>query len=230
MATSNTYDFNPAASDFVQNAYALCQVKRTELLQEHLVDARMHTNLMLSEWANRQVNLWTVDLVEVELEQGVKTYDVDPTTIAILDAYIRTEFDTANPVDRLIFSISRSDYAAMPNKEQQAPPTVFWFDRLIDPTITLWQVPDQDDTYRLRYYRCRQIQDTVLTNGRTVEIPYRWLDAFNWGLAARLAVIYAPNIAEALDARAERAWQFAAAQDTEKAPVYISPTLSSYYR
>jgi len=229
--TSGTYNFGPALSDFVLNAYSLCGIKRTELLQQHLHDARLQANFLLSEWANRQVNLWTVDLQSVPLTQGIATYQVPQETVAVLDAYLSVDdgTGTGNTIDRLIWPISRSDYSALPNKGVQAPPTTYWFDRLISPTITLWQVPDKT-TYTLNYYRCRQVQDAVAINGVIPEVPYRWLDAFNWCLAARLAVMYAPERAQPLDARAERAWAYAAKQDTERVPIYMSPGLSGYFR
>ena len=211
------------------NAYSLCGVKRTELLAQHMQDARLQANFLLSEWSNRQVNLWTVDLQSVPLVQGTATYSVPQETVAVLDAYITITDSSGNTIDRLIFPISRSDYSALPNKLAQAPPTTYWFDRLIAPTITLWQVPDGGGPYTLNYYRCRQIQDATAPGGLTPELPYRWLDAFNWGLAARLAVMYAPERAQALDARAERARAFAATQDTERVPVFISPGLSGYF-
>lgn len=230
MATSGTFNFNPSTADFLLNAYALCGIKRTELLQQHMEDGRFHANLLLAEWSNRQVNLWTVDLATETLVEGTATYNVDPEVITILDAYIRITPSGGDPIDRLIFPISRSDYAALPDKDTEAPPTTYWFDRLIAPTITLWQVPDGAGPYELRYYFARQIEDATLPSGTTMEIPYRWFDAFNWGLAARLAVIYAPQSAAPLDARAERAWQIAAQQDTERVPLYLSPGLAGYFR
>lgn len=230
MTTSGTYDFNPSLADFTLNAYALVGIGRTDLKQMHLQDARLQANFLLTEWSNRQVNLWTVDLQEFPLAEGVATYELPITTIAVLDAYVRTGDDTSGFIDRIIFPVSRTDYAALPNKGVPAQPTQFWFDRQITPNITLWQVPDADDTYTLRYYRCRQIQDAVPQAGTTMELPYRWLDAFNFGLAARLAAIYAADKADGLDKRAERAWQFAATQDTERVAMSIIPGLSGYFR
>jgi len=126
--------------------------------------------------------------------------------------------------------VSRTEYASYPNKEQQGFPTVFWFDRLVSPTITLWPVPPATGTYTLKYYRVRQVQDSNFTNGQTVEIPYRWLEAFADGLAYRLAKIWSPPIAAALKAVADESYSIAAAQDVENVAMYISPMVSGYYR
>lgn len=230
MATSGTYTFNPSAGETVLTAYARAQVRRTALTPEHMADARNEANFLLSEWSNRQVNLWTVDLVEVPLLEGVATYDVDPTTVMILDAYISSVNSGSSVTDRVIMPISRTEYASYPDKTMQGFVTSFWFDRLIEPTITLWPVPSADDTYTLKYYRCRQVQDTVLTNALNVEVPYRWLDAFVFGLAWRLAMIHNPPLTELMFKMYDRAWNIAATQDIENVPMYIAPGLTNYYR
>lgn len=229
MATSGTYSFAPSVADLVQNAYGRIQIRRPSLLAEHMTDARIESNLLLAEFDNRGVNLWTVDLQSTLLVQGTATYNVDPTTITILDAYIDTG-SGENTVSRIITSISRSDYAAIPDKLQQGLPTVFWYNRQINPTITMWEVPDNNGPYLLKYYRFRQIQDSVLAGGVQPEVPLRWLDAFTAALSARLARIYAPTLLAEAKAEAERTWQIAAQQDTENAGFYIMPGIDSYYR
>lgn len=202
---------------------------RPSLIAAHFRDAFQEANLLQVEWSNRGVNLWTVDLQSQALTQGVASYSVPSNTIMILDAYITTGSGAAS-FDKVITPISRTEYAAIPNKTLQAPPTVFWFDRLIAPTITLWQTPDGNGPYTLNYYRYRQVQDAAVQSSFTPEVPYRFLDAFAAGLAARLARMHAPAMADATAKEAERVWQIAAMQDVENVPVYIIPGLSAYYR
>jgi len=127
--------------------------------------------------------------------------------------------------------ISRTEYASYPNKEQQGFPTVFWFDRLLSPTVTLWPVPNTDNgPQSLKYYRVRQIQDSNLQNGQQVEIPYLWLEAFAYGLAQRLATIWSPDKIQILKPMADEAYQIAASQNVETAQQYISPQIAGYFR
>ena len=230
MTTSGTYTFNPSLGELTLYAFNLCGLRNTSLVQEHYESARMATNLMLSRWSNQGVNLWAVDLVTTPLVTGQSTYSVDPSTVMILDAYIVNAGAGAN-TDRIIMPISRTEYASYPNKTQQGFPTVYWFDRLLSPTVTVWPVPNttQGPT-TLKYYRVRQLQDAALTNGQTLDIPYRWMEAFATGLAARLAIIWAPQVAAGLKQMADEAYSIAAAQDTEYAPMYISPMVSGYWR
>lgn len=230
MTTSGTYDFNPSLGELTLYAYNMAGVRNTMLLQEHMQAAKMATNMMLASWANQGVNLWAVDLITTALVQGQTTYNVDPNTVMILDAYVQIDNGSSQPIDRIILPISRTEYASYPNKEQEGFTTTFWFDRLIAPTITLWPVPDGSSAQFLKYYRVRQIQDSNYISGQTVEIPYLWLEAFADGLAYRLAKIWNPQIAAALKGIADQSYDIAARQNVEQAQQYISPQISGYYR
>lgn len=232
MATSGTYAFNPSLGEITLYAYNLIGLRNTSLLQEHMEAARMSANMLCSNWSNRGVNLWAVDLVTVPLVQGQATYNVDLNTVTMLDAYMVIDDGNGQPIDRIILPVSRTEYASYPNKEVEGFTTTFWFDRLIspNPTVTLWPVPDGTSAQYLKYYRVRQIQDANLANGTQVEIPYLWMDAFAYGLASRLAIIWAPDKAQLLKPLADEAYQIAAEQNVETAQQYISPQISGYYR
>jgi hypothetical protein len=239
MATSSTYSFNPGLGELTLYAYNLIGIRNTALLQEHMEAARMASNMLCSRWSNMGVNLWAVDLVTTALVTDQATYAVDGNTVMILDAYVQNDDSGAN-IDRIIMPVSRTEYASYPNKEQQGFPTVYWFDRLISssrstgsagPSITLWPVPNTDNgPQSLKYYRVRQIQDSALQNGQTVEIPYLWLEAFAYGLAMRLAQIWNPAAVAMIKPMADEAYQIAASQNIEQAQQYISPMISGYFR
>jgi hypothetical protein len=230
MTTSGTYTYNPSLGELTLFAYNLAGVRNAALVQEHMEAARMAANLMLANWSNRGVNLWAVDLVTVPLVAGQATYNVDGNTVVMLDAYMVIDNGNADPIDRIILPISRTEYASYPNKEQQGFTTVFWFDRLIAPTVTLWPVPDGNSAQFLKYYRVKRLQDSNLQSGETVEVPYLWLDAFAYGLASRLAQIWNPPLIQMLKPLADEAYQIAADQNVETAATYISPMISGYFR
>ena len=239
MATSDTYSFNPGLGELTLYAYNLIGIRNTALLQEHMEAARMASNMLCSRWSNMGVNLWAVDLVTTALVTDQATYSVDANTVMILDAYVQNDDSGAN-IDRIIMPVSRTEYASYPNKEQQGFPTVYWFDRLISssrstgsagPSVTLWPVPNTDNgPQSLKYYRVRQIQDSALSSGQTVEIPYLWLEAFAYGLAMRLAQIWNPAAVAMIKPMADEAYQIAASQNIETAQQYISPMISGYFR
>lgn len=136
---------------------------------------------------------------------------------------------TADPVDRVLNPISRTDYSSLPDKAQQGFPTTFWFDRLINPTVTLWQVPDGNGPYELLYYRVMQIQDESPTMGQTPDIPYRFITALVSDLAWYLAMEWNPQVEaqRKMDADTQRA--LAMAEDRERVPLFVDPDFQSYF-
>ena len=229
MSTSGTYNFSPSMGEIVLYAFNLCGVRNTAILQEHMESARMAANLLLGRWsADKGVNLWAVDLQTINLVQGQQTYSVPSNTITMLDTYVVQNTGGA-AINRLILPITRSEYASYPNPTQQGFPTTYWFDRLLSPTVTLWPVPDGNES-ALNYYRVRQIQDNNFTDAQNPELPYYYLEAFAFGLAARLAMIWAPDKAVALKAMADESYMIASTQNTEAGSFYVSPTISSYWR
>jgi hypothetical protein len=224
--TSGTYDFSPSMGETVLYAYGLCGVRRTALTQSHFEDARMATNLLMSRWSAKGVNLWQVQLNTINLVQGVAAYDIPSNVIVMLDTYINYN---NSQIDRLILPISRTEYASQSNKSSQGFPTSYWMDRLLSPSVTLWPVPDSTPM-TLKYYCLRQTQDSVLANGLGVETPVYFLEAYALGLAWRLALSWAPDKAIALKPLADEAYNDAVNQNVETASTYISPEIGGYFR
>ena len=230
MTTTSTYAFNPAASNLMLTAFGRCGIRRSALTPEHFADAYNEANLIQVLLANKQPNLWTDELYEVELEEGTATYELNARLIAIQAAFITTDNGDDTTTDRIVWPYSTFEYAAIPNKEQQAPPTAYWYQRLITPQITVWPVPDADETYTLKLRVCRQIQDVSLKGSKTLDLPYRWLDVWVAEMAYRMARIYAPDREDKRKTEAAEAWANAATEDQEQVPLYLAPSLSGYWR
>lgn len=230
MATSGTYSFGPAASELMLNAWARIHIRRSELTQQHLQDAAMESNLVQVQFSNRQPLWWKSEELTYVLTPDDGVIDLPPRVVTIIAAYIATTSDD-QVTDRIISQISTYDYAAISNKlTPTGLPTVFKFERLLTPQVTLWQVPDDTQTYTLKLRVLSQPEDVVLPNGINVDSPYRFLDAFTAELAYRLARIYKPDLEQRRQMDAKMAWDLAANQDQESVPVYISPGIAHYYR
>ncbi len=229
MTVSGTYNYNPSLGELTLYAFNLCGIRNTALLQEHMESARMAANLLLGRWSSEGVNLWMVNLQTIPLIAGQAEYTLPANNIVMLDTYIETDDGSGPPIDRLILPISRTEYASYPNKEQQGFPTTYWQNRLISSTVTLWPVPDGTQT-SLKFYQVCQIDDAEFTNGQTVNIPVYFLEAFAYGVAQRLAMIWAPEKVAMLKPLADEAYQIAAMQNVETAQQYISPMISGYFR
>jgi hypothetical protein len=227
---SGSYNFDPSLGEIVIGAYARLGIRRTELVQQHMADARFEANLVQSEMQGEGINIWQVDLVTQDLVAGQGVYAVDPTVIFILDLYIRQDAGAGNPVDRLLLPISRSDWAATANKEMQGFPTSYWFDRVLSPQLYLWPVPSADAPESLKYYVQRRAMDADLKNGTQVQIPYQAYDYFTWALAERLAFIYAPDKLQMVTPRKQQAYMKFAQATTENTPVTMDIDVRPYFR
>lgn len=229
MASSGTYSFAPSSGQCLIQAYRRIQVRTPELRQEHFDAGFMEMNLSMVHLGNLQPNLWKVALTLVTLAPGVATITLPANTVLILDAYITTN-SGSQQTNRYITPISRTEYASLANPTTQGSPTQYWYDRIVPPTLTFWPVPDSGGPYTLGYYSVSQMQDAVLPNGSTPDLAYRFLDAFVADLSHRLSRIYAPTLEAQRGADAQKAWDIAAAQDTESVNLSIAPPLGRYYR
>lgn len=236
MSASGTYDFAPGVGEVILNALSRIGIRGPSIKAEHLATAAVEANLLQAEWANKGPTLWTVDTVVTPTVVGTATYPVPPETIMILNVTRGILNGDGTETDIVISPLSRQEYFSYPNKTTPGPPTSFWFDRQISPTITLWPVPD--DVYNLNVQRFRQIQDANIGAAGNFQIPYRWLDAACAGLAFRLARHYATNLEmqRKIDYEGNKAmgmrgaYDIAADQDVEDSSLYILPALSGYYR
>lgn len=229
MTSSGTYNFSLTNGEAVISAYERCQVRMPSLRQEHWRSARVEMNLLLADFSNKGVNLWKVELITVTLVDGTAVYDVPSRVVMILDAYLTQNNGETTQTDIYITPISRTDYASYASKFTAGQPTVYWFDRLIAPTITTWPVINSTG-YVINYYACSQVQDAALSGGQTPDIPYLWNDAFVAGLAHRLSRIYAPTLEAQRKDDAMAAWVTAATQNVEAVPVKMQPNIGRYYR
>ena len=226
--SSGTYDFSPSLADVVLEAFERIQVQPTA--PEHFTTARRSLNLLMVEWANKGVNLWSVTLHSIALVQGTATYDLPQETVMMLDTYY-TITSGSPPVDtdRIMVGISRTDYAAIAQKGQQGAPTTFYFDRLTPtPTVTLWLVPDGNGPYTLNTYIMTRVQDANPSMGETADVPYRFYDALCAGLCAKLAEKLKPDLFVAKKALATEAWIVASTEDRERTPVTMAQDWGVY--
>jgi hypothetical protein len=227
--TSGTYSYAPSASQIGLYAFGRCGLRGPQLQAEHMRDMQTAMNMIQADWANDQVNLWTVELITVPLVYGQAQYSVPSNVILILDAYLEINPGTSAPTDLYMYQISRTEWAAFPDKVSPGRPTIYWFDRLISPNVTIWQ-PPSDASWTFNYYACRQIQDAHLANAGQPEIPYTWLKAYSDALSVELAIIYAPEKVQMLQLMAAQSYKRAKDMGSERVPLYIFPGLGNYYR
>lgn len=134
MATSGTSAFNLDLNNLVEEAFERCG---KELRTGYdLRTARRSLNLLTIEWANRGINLWTMEQGAIPLVTGQAIYPVPNDTIQLLDTVIRQNNATSNQSDINISNIAEPTYASIPNKLTTGRPIQYWFNRQTGETNT----------------------------------------------------------------------------------------------
>jgi hypothetical protein len=129
MTTTGTTLFNMEFTELAEEAWE--RAGREMRSGYDLRTARRSLNLMTIEWANRGLNMWTIETGTITLTQGLNTYALPNDTIDLLDHVIRTQpNNSSTQSDLSITRISVSTYATIPNKLTQARPIQVWIQRL----------------------------------------------------------------------------------------------------
>lgn len=187
----------------------------------HLTSARRSLNLLFLDWANRGLNLWTIEQATYTLTQGVNEISLPTDTVNVLEAIIRQNSQGVNS-DVYIERISREDYLNVPDKTSESRPAQFYVQRTNTPKVFFY--PAADQTYTFIYYRIRRIQDAgVYTN--TSDVNFRFLPCLTSGLAYQLSLKFAPDRTPALKAIYEEDFNRAAMEDRDTASVQFVPDL-----
>jgi hypothetical protein len=296
MAISGSANFDLDVAEIIEEAFERCGLEaRTGY---DAVTARRSLNLMLADWANRGINLWTVrqfsqTVAQLSSTSAVDTYPIGAITATVgasaslsvgetitgstssVTAKIITKpssttltltvpsgaftagetitgssssatttisadpslDDVQNTIDILdmvvrrsgsdiaINRISRGDYLAVPDKDDQGRASQFFVDRLITPTVTIWPVPE-NSTDTLIYYRLVRIDDAD-ASVNTMEVPFRFLPSLVSGLAYCIAMKRAPARMPDLKMSYEEDFFRAATEDRDRTSLQLVPTASS---
>ena len=235
MTTSGTTSFNLDLNLLIEEAFERCGAElRTGY---DLRTARRSLNLLTIEWANKGINLWTIEQGSIPMIQGQISYDLPVDTIDLFDHVIRTQSGQSQ-TDININRISADTYLTIPNKNAQGRPIQVWINRqsgaqnpsgIQYPNINVWPAPDQNNFYTFVYFRLRRIQDAG-EGIATQDIPFRMLPAMVAGLAYHLS-LKIPGALERsvmLKGRYDEAWEQAGDEDREKAPLRLAPRIMFY--
>jgi len=128
MATSGLTTFNLDLSELCEEAFERCG---KELRSGYdLRTARRSLNILTIEWANRGINLWTIEQgqIPININAGQISYPLPVDTIDLLDQVIRTGTGQ-NQIDINISRISESTYATIPTKNASGRPIQVWINR-----------------------------------------------------------------------------------------------------
>ena len=128
MSTSGLTTFNLDMGDLIEEAFERCGTQvRTGY---EFRTARRSVNMMTIEWANRGINLWTIEQgqIPVNINAGQISYPIPVDTIDFYDQVTR-QGTGQNQVDINLTRISADDYLTIPTKNATGRPIQVWIDR-----------------------------------------------------------------------------------------------------
>ena len=221
---ASTATFDLSIDDIAEEAFERCGLQVRSGYD--LKTARRSLNLLLAEWANRGLNLWTIQLQEKTIAANTTNLsgsdlfgsgaNAAQEIIDITDVVIT---DSSNN-DYSATSISRSTYFNYTVKTTSGRPSQYYFERTINPKLYLY--PAADTTYTLKYYALLRMKDAgAYTNN--AEIPFRFLPCMTAGLAYYIAMKKAPDRIQLLKQIYEDEFQRAADQDGERTSLFLTP-------
>jgi len=225
MASTGTYLFDPNLASIADEAVERAGMNLQEITGEHIISIRRSAGFQLSSWANRGHNQWTFEQVTETITPGQVSFDLPAGTIEVQSAVIRR-----NGVDTEIYPISRSDYLILHDKNLIGRPDRYFVDRRRDTDGTnrvqvFFWLAGENDTDQIIMNVYKQIQD--LGNAQnTLDIPFRYQEAFVAELAAKVALKYNAAKWEALKLLAEEEWTLAHDEDRDTAPFVMSANYS----
>lgn len=227
MTTSGTTVFNPNFIDAIEEAYERAGVESRSGYD--MRSARRSINLLFADWANRGINMWTVEERTQTLTNGTAAYTLESDIVDLMDHMIEIP-NTTQETRYNLTRVSVSTHAGRTNPDITGRPTEIYINRLRDaPVINLWPSPNLSG-FILHYWVLRRIEDAgAYTN--TGDMPFRFLPAFVAGLAYLIAskkqATNEPLIAR-LQAVYEAEFRKAAEEDREKATLTLTPRAGAY--
>jgi len=221
MATSGTTTFDLNIEEVIEEAFERCGIPASSGYQ--MRSARRSLNLLFLDWANRGLNLWTIEQKTYSLAKSDSSITLDSDTVNVLSAVIR-DSSSGTQQDISIDRISREEYLNVPDKTTEARPAQYYVQRAN--TFQVFLYPAADKAYTLVYYRIRRIEDSgAYTN--TADVNFRFLPCLVSGLAYFLSLKFAPERTVVLQSMYEQDFNRAALEDRDTASVSFVPDYGS---
>ena len=221
MATSGTYSFSMDIDEVIQEAMEMIGGEAT--LGEEPRSARRSINLLLQDWQNRGIQLWTIGTTAVTVTTSVTSYTLGAENIDVLEAVVNR-----SGIDLQLERISMEEYMKVPRKGQTGRPTQFAVRRGRDTaTVYLWPVPE-NSTDIIKFEVVSYIQD-VTRSSQTADVSRRFLPCLTAGTAYFMSMKrhgVDPGRIQMLKQEYEERLMRAQEEDKERASMYIRPRIN----
>ena len=221
MAVSGTYNFNLDIDEVIQEAMEMIGGENT--LGHEPASARRSINLMLKDWQNRGVLLWSTSVSSVTVAASVTACSLGSSTVDALEVVL-----SRDNTDIQLTRISPEEYLLIPNKTQTGRPMQFSIRRgIANPTMSLWPIPE-NSTDILKMEVISELQDVDKSAGQNADMPKRFLPPLTCGLAYYMSM-KRPGVEgqriQMLKMNYEELFSRAMLEDRERASMYVVPKL-----
>ena len=224
MAVSGTYDFNLDIDEVIQEATEM--IGGEDTLGHEPASARRSINLMLKDWQNRGILLWTTSITLVTVSVSTTAYDLSSNVINTLQVVI-----SRDNTDIKLTRITPEEYLIIPAKTQTGRPSQYSIRRGRDnPVMSLWPIPE-NSTDILKIETVTELQDVNKSAIQNADLPKRFLPPLTCGLSYYMAM-KRPGVADTritmLKTNYEEILARAMEEDRERASIYLLPRLTFY--
>lgn len=208
--------------DMIEEAYDRIQVDGRAGYD--LRSARRSLDILLSEWTNRGLNLWTVEQATYALPSGTSMITLASDAYDVMDVVLRDNSVTP-AFDLNLDRMSPTDYLNIPYKDMTGTPTRFLMRRTYNTTtLTVWQVPTKDYVLAVNQLK---IIPTISGYTSAIQIPDRFQAALISGLAYNLSLKRNPARSAELKAYYEDDFTRAADEERDRSSMFIAPDIAT---
>ena len=220
MTTSGTYSFSMDIDEVIEEALEMIGGEAT--LGNEPKSARRSINLLLQDWQNRGIQLWTIGTTAVTVTTSVTSYVLGSENIDVLEAVVNRD-----NIDLQLERISMEEYLKVPRKGQTGRPTQFAVRRERDQSrVFLWPIPG-NSTDAIKFETVKYFQD-VSKSSQTADISRRFYPCLTAGTAYFMSMkrpgVDAGRI-QMIKSEYEERLLRAQEEDKERASMYILPRL-----
>jgi len=222
---SGTYDFNLEIGDVIQEATEMIGGEVT--LGEEPRSARRSINLILSDWQNRGICLWTTNTTIVSVAASTTAVSLGSHVSDVMQVVVNRDNTDLN-----LTRISYEEWLKLPNKGQTGRPSQYAIKRLANNVeLYMWALSDNNND-KLKIEKIDYMQDVDKSAIQTAEMPRRFLPPLTVGLAYYMS-LKRPGISETrakfLKQEYEERLSFAMTEDKERASLYVTPRYTNIY-
>ena len=224
MAVSGTYNFNLDIDHVIQEAMEM--IGGEDTLGHEPASARRSINLMLKDWQNRGILLWSTSTTAVTVVASTTSYDLSSSTINALEVVINRD-----NTDIQLTRITPEQYLIIPAKTQTGRPSQYSVRRGRDNSVlSVWPIPE-NSTDVLKMEIVSDLEDVNKSAIQNADTPKRFLPALTCGLSYYMSMkrpLVAPERIAMLKTNYEEILTRAMEEDRERASLYLLPRLTFY--